>query len=72
MGHVGNPNHPDVIAATLEGIRRIRAAGLPAGVLTLNPEVYDAAIKAGALEVMGPARAWIHLHRQLSSSSLHK
>lgn len=51
MGHVGNPNHPDVIAATLDGIRRIRAAGLPAGVLTLNPEVYDAAIEAGAVFV---------------------
>ena len=48
LGHVGNPGHPEVTEALLSSIRRIRAAGLPAGALTLSAEVYDAAIEAGA------------------------
>jgi 4-hydroxy-2-oxoheptanedioate aldolase len=33
MGHLGNPSHPDVMAALVHGIERIRAAGKAAGVL---------------------------------------
>jgi 4-hydroxy-2-oxoheptanedioate aldolase len=49
MGHPGNPDHPDVKAAVLDAIRRIRAAGLPAGVLTLDPAFLPEAIAAGSL-----------------------
>ena len=37
MGHPGNSTHPDVVAAIERGIRAIRAAGKPAGILTLDP-----------------------------------
>ncbi|MCZ8336447.1 MAG: aldolase/citrate lyase family protein [Rhodobacteraceae bacterium] len=38
MGHPGNSAHPDVVAAIERGIRAIRAAGKPAGILTLDPD----------------------------------
>ncbi|CCN81022.1 putative 2,4-dihydroxyhept-2-ene-1,7-dioic acid-like aldolase [Vibrio nigripulchritudo SFn27] len=38
MGHVGNPDHPDVVAAIEKAIRTIREAGKAAGILCLNPE----------------------------------
>lgn len=38
MGHPGNSAHPDVVAAIARAIRTIRAAGKPAGILTLDPE----------------------------------
>jgi 4-hydroxy-2-oxoheptanedioate aldolase len=34
MGHVGNLKHPDVLAAIEDAIRRIRACGKAAGILT--------------------------------------
>lgn len=34
MGHVGNPKHPDVLAAIEDAIRRIRACGKAVGILT--------------------------------------
>jgi len=34
LGHVGNPSHPEVLAAIEDAIRRIRACGRPAGILT--------------------------------------
>lgn len=37
MGHAGNLSHPDVVAAIEAGIKAIRAAGKPAGILTLDP-----------------------------------
>ena len=43
MGHPGNPGHPDVKAAVLDAVRRIRKAGKPAGVLLpLDPEFLSA------------------------------
>jgi len=51
MGFPGEPNHPDVTAAVLDAIRRITAAGQPAGILTLNDAVHDQAIAAGAVFV---------------------
>lgn len=48
MGHTGNPDHPDVCAAVLDGIARIRAAGKPAGILTLNHAFLKEAVAAGA------------------------
>src|SRR5918912_3833550 len=34
LGHPGEPNHPAVQAAVLDAIRRIRACGKPAGILS--------------------------------------
>lgn len=51
LGYVGEPSHPEVTKAVLEAIRRITAAGKPAGILTMDPAVYDAALEAGALFV---------------------
>jgi 2,4-dihydroxyhept-2-enedioate aldolase (EC 4.1.2.-) len=48
FGFPGEPSHPEVTAAVLDAIRRIAAAGLPAGILTSDNAVYDAAIAAGA------------------------
>ncbi|MBD1557694.1 4-hydroxy-2-oxoheptanedioate aldolase [Vibrio sp. S9_S30] len=37
MGHVGNPDHPEVVAAIEKAIGTIRQAGKAAGILCLNP-----------------------------------
>lgn len=34
MGHIGNPKHPEVVAAIADAIGRIRACGKAAGILT--------------------------------------
>ncbi|WP_312527719.1 aldolase/citrate lyase family protein [Paracoccus sp. (in: a-proteobacteria)] len=47
MGHPGNLAHPDVRAAVIEAIRRIRAAGKPAGIVTADALLPEA-IEAGA------------------------
>lgn len=51
LGHPGEPGHPEVVAAILAAIRRIRAAGKPPGILTTDPALYEAAIEAGAVFV---------------------
>lgn len=48
MGHPGNPGHPEVRAAVLEAIARITAAGLPAGLLSLDRTLLTEAAEAGA------------------------
>ncbi|QQA43011.1 aldolase/citrate lyase family protein [Pelagovum pacificum] len=48
MGHVGNASHPDVKAAVLDGLRRIKAAGKPPGVLTLDNSFLGDCAEAGA------------------------
>ncbi len=49
MGHTGNPGHPEVKAAVLDAVRRIRKAGKPAGILSLDPAFLTEAIAAGTL-----------------------
>lgn len=49
MGHPGNPSAPEVKAAILDGIARIRKAGKPAGILTLDPDFLKLAIAAGSV-----------------------
>lgn len=49
MGHAGNQDHPDVRAAMLDAIRRIRAAGCAPGILSANDDLLAEAEDAGAL-----------------------
>jgi len=48
MGHIGKAGHPDVVAAVDESIRRIVAAGKPAGVFATTPESVQRGVDAGA------------------------
>jgi len=48
MGHLGQPGHPEVRAAVLDALRRIRAAGKAAGVLTTDPAMIADCCEAGA------------------------
>ncbi len=48
MGHLGDPDHPDVVRTILDALRRIRAAGKAAGVLALDPAFATACREAGA------------------------
>ncbi|MGL4312008.1 MAG: HpcH/HpaI aldolase family protein [Paracoccaceae bacterium] len=49
MGHPGNPGAAPVRAAILDAIGRIRAAGKPAGILSLDPDFLKEAAAAGSL-----------------------
>jgi len=49
LGHPGEPSHPEVKAAVLDAIRRVRAAGRPAGFLTLDQDFLVEAIAAGSV-----------------------
>lgn len=51
LGHPGQPSHPEVRKAVLDGIRRIRAAGLPAGFLSADADFVREVIDEGALFV---------------------
>ena len=51
MGDPGQPTHPEVKAAILDGIRRIKAAGKAPGILTLDPTFQKEAEEAGAVFV---------------------
>ncbi|WP_271274263.1 4-hydroxy-2-oxoheptanedioate aldolase [Aliamphritea hakodatensis] len=48
MGHVGNPDHPDVVAAIEQGIAIINAAGKAAGLLCINPAKANDYVAKGA------------------------
>ncbi|WP_407495889.1 HpcH/HpaI aldolase family protein [Pseudooceanicola sp. MF1-13] len=48
LGHVGEASHPEVIDATLSAIKRIIAAGKPAGFLSADPAFADQVENAGA------------------------
>ncbi len=49
MGFLGEFDHPDVKNACMEAIRRIRAAGLPAGILTIDPDWIAESIDVGSV-----------------------
>jgi 4-hydroxy-2-oxoheptanedioate aldolase len=38
LGHIGNPQHPEVQSALEDAVRRLKAVGKPAGILTPNEE----------------------------------
>jgi len=48
MGHLGQAGHPEVRAAVLDGLARIRAAGKAAGVLVTDPAYVEECRTAGA------------------------
>ena len=47
MGYPGQPSHPNVKAAVLEGVRRIAAAGLPPGILSFDQPFLREVAEAG-------------------------
>jgi 4-hydroxy-2-oxoheptanedioate aldolase len=47
MGHAGELGHPEVTAAIEDAIARLRAIGMPAGILSVNPEVAQKWIGLG-------------------------
>jgi len=48
MGYVGNPDHPEVVAAIEQGIRTINAAGKAAGLMSLNQQQARHYVEVGA------------------------
>lgn len=48
MGHPGNPGHPDVTAAILEAMARLKTLGMPGGILSLDQTLLRQAETAGA------------------------
>lgn len=48
MGHLGNPGHPEVIAAVSAGLEKIHAAGKYAGLLCMDPALVEGYVAAGA------------------------
>src|SRR3546814_8092393 len=55
MGYLGKPAHPEAEAKAVEGIKRIRGAGKPAGVFARNAEDARNKIAAGASFEIGRA-----------------
>lgn len=47
MGHLGQPGHPDVVAAIEKAIRKIRNCGKPAGILTSDRTIAQQCISLG-------------------------
>lgn len=48
LGFPGEPSHPEVMDAVLDAVRRIEAAGKPAGFLSLDDAALRAVAEAGA------------------------
>jgi 4-hydroxy-2-oxoheptanedioate aldolase len=66
MGFVGNPTHPEVQAAIVEAIRRIRTAGKAAGILMGDEALVRQYLELGALFVAVGVDSMI-LSRQTSA-----
>lgn len=49
LGHPGDAGHPEVVAAVEDAIRRIRKAGKPAGILTLDRAFAHRCIEIGSV-----------------------
>jgi len=47
LGYPGQPNHPEVVKIVGQAIKDIRAAGKPAGVLVVDPEVLKFYVECG-------------------------
>jgi 4-hydroxy-2-oxoheptanedioate aldolase len=57
MGHPGEQEHPEVVAAVLETLEACRGAGTPVGVNAFNPDMADRYLDAGAAFVLVGADA---------------
>src|SRR3546814_7701433 len=55
MGYLGKPAHPEAEATAVEGIKRIRGAGKPAGLFARNAEHARNKLAAGATFEIGRA-----------------
>ena len=51
LGHIGNPGHPEVQQAIEDAIRRIRASGRAAGILTADETLARRYISLGCMFV---------------------
>ncbi|HVV92950.1 MAG TPA: aldolase/citrate lyase family protein [Hyphomicrobiales bacterium] len=51
LGHIGQPQHPEVQAALEDAVKRLKAAGKPAGILTANVEEAERYLDWGYLFV---------------------
>lgn len=51
LGHVGNPKHPEVTSAIEDAIKRIRACGKPAGILTPDEALAKRYMELGCVFV---------------------
>ena len=51
LGYIGEPSHPKVMKAVADAIRRIKACGKPAGILTSDAAFAQNCIDQGALFV---------------------
>jgi 4-hydroxy-2-oxoheptanedioate aldolase len=49
LGHVGDPGHPEVVAAVEDAIGRLRAVGKPAGILTPDTAFAKRCIEIGTV-----------------------
>jgi 4-hydroxy-2-oxoheptanedioate aldolase len=73
LGHVGEPGHPEVVAAVEDAVRRILAAGKPAGILTPDTAFAKSCIAIGttftavAIDVGVLARGTEALARQFKA-----
>ncbi|MGR3463428.1 HpcH/HpaI aldolase family protein [Limimaricola sp.] len=47
LGHPGQLDHPEVVAALMDGIDRLKAMGVPSGILSLDPDFARACIARG-------------------------
>jgi 4-hydroxy-2-oxoheptanedioate aldolase len=47
LGHIGEPGHPEVVAAIEDAIARIRTCGKPAGILTPDNAIAKRCIELG-------------------------
>jgi len=59
MGHLGNAGHPDVKAAVLDAIARVRAAGKPVGVYASNEDAAREFAAAGATLMLVGVDAYV-------------
>lgn len=73
MGHLGNPNHPEVVAAVSSAIQKIQAAGKAVGTLAVNPQtalhyerlgVQFIALGVDTLALANSARSILSQHKQ--------
>lgn len=53
MGHMGQPGHPEVVAAIEAGIRRVRALGKPCGVLAADPDCQRYLDAGASMVILG-------------------